>query len=78
MMSWVSETVRGKEDKWIRSGMRFATKEEAQAACFKHQVRKDAFWAQGYPPVKKMRVVEVDEPVNYYFVDGYCLTVTDK
>ena len=61
-MSWKPEVqVMGEGDKWHRNGLVFATYEEALANALDLHGR----WSS----VTDHRAVEVDEPVNYRWVD---------
>lgn len=59
-MSWKPEVFV--EGKWSRNGLVFATKEEALASA------RDLQWR--WLLVEGVRATEVDEPVNYRWVDG--------
>lgn len=55
-MSWRWEILT---DQWMTNGLRFATKEEAEASVF--DLTKGFY---------ETRVTETDDPVNYGWVDG--------
>ena len=55
-MSWRWEILT---DQWMTNGLRFATKEEAEASVF--DLTKGFY---------ETRVTETDDPVNYRWVDG--------
>lgn len=59
-MSWKPEVKV--DGQWSRNGLVFETKEEAEANA------KDLF--RRWILVQDFRAVEVDEPVNYQWVDG--------
>ncbi len=62
-MAWTYELlVHGNGGKWSRIGMRFPTKEQADAA----GLAKFSAWTL----CEEYRVVEVDEPANYEIRDG--------
>jgi hypothetical protein len=62
-MSWKSEVLADSSGVWAGNGLRFDTKEEAEAYV------KDLFgrWTQ----VRETRVVKSEDVVNYRWVDGY-------
>jgi hypothetical protein len=63
MSSWKPEVlVAGNGDKWSRNGLVFATEQEA----FENARALMSRWML----VTDFRAVEVDEPVNYAWVDG--------
>ena len=61
-MSWRPEVIADSSGKWIPNALRFATKVEAEANV------SDLFGR--WTAVREIRVVEVDDPVNYRYVDG--------
>lgn len=62
-MSWRPEVqVRGEGDKWHSNGLRFATKEEAEASASDLYSRWTSTTAH--------RAAESDDPVNYTHIDG--------
>jgi hypothetical protein len=62
-MSWKPEVqVMNEGDKWHRNGLVFATREEAEANA------QDLY--SRWTMTTAWRAVEVDEPVNYRWVDG--------
>jgi hypothetical protein len=61
-MSWKPEVTVFGETGWVGNGLRFATKEEAEANVANLSWR----WTL----VKDTRVVESDDPVNYRWVNG--------
>lgn len=61
-MSWRPEVIADNSGKWTPNGLRFATKEEAEANARDLSSR----WVS----VRNWRVVESDEPVNYVYRDG--------
>ena len=62
-MAWKPEVqVQGEGDKWHRNGLVFATREEAEANA------ADLF--SRWTLTTAHRAVEVDEPVNYRWVNG--------
>jgi len=61
-MAWKPEVMVAGETKWCGNALRFATKEEAEGNV------KALMWK--WTAVNDTRVVEVDEPVNYAWVDG--------
>lgn len=66
-MSWKPEVIADNSGKWCGNGLRFATREEAEA-----NVRAlESRWFL----VRATRVVESDEPVNYAWVDGGLVAV---
>lgn len=56
-MSWRPEVIADSSGKWCPNGLRFATREEAEANVANLAAR---WW-----PVRETRVVECDDPVNY-------------
>jgi hypothetical protein len=62
-MSWKPEVIADNSGKWTANGLRFATREEAEA-----NVRD--LWSR-WTLVRETRVVESDDPVNYRWVDGH-------
>lgn len=56
-MSFRPEVIADSSGKWVPNGLRFTTREEAQA-CVEEQAAR--WWL-----VTDYRVVEVDDPVNY-------------
>lgn len=56
-MSWAPEVIADSSGKWSRNGLRFATKEEAEANALN--------LASRWTLVRDIRAVETDEPVNY-------------
>lgn len=60
-MSWKPEVIADPDGKWCGNGLRFATKEEAEANVADLKRR----WVL----VTDTRVVESDDPVNYAWVD---------
>ena len=63
-MSWKSEVVaeKGENVPWAGNALRFATQEEAEAYVKDLSMR----WML----VRKTRVIESRDPVNYKFVNG--------
>jgi hypothetical protein len=61
-MSWKPEVQTDNTGTWAGNGLRFATKEEAEANA---SALGDRWFA-----VRDTRAVESDDPVNYRFVDG--------
>jgi hypothetical protein len=60
-MSWKPEVLAVGDDKWVTNGLRFATKEEAEAYALDLSLH--------YTMVRDTRAVEVDDPVNYTYHD---------
>lgn len=74
-MSWKPEVLAVGDDKWVTNGLRFATKEEAEAYALDLSLH--------YTMVRDTRAVEVDDPVNYTYhdhqlrpVEGITVTAT--
>jgi hypothetical protein len=61
-MSWKPEVIADNSGEWCGNGLRFTTKEEAEANVFDLSMR----WIL----VRETRVVESDDPVNYRYIDG--------
>ncbi len=61
-MSWKAEVIADSSGEWVPNGLRFATKEEAEANVRDLMSRWFA--------VTDTRVVESTDPVNYKWVDG--------
>jgi hypothetical protein len=61
-MSFKPEVIADSSGKWCGNGLRFATKEEAEANVFDLSMR----WIL----VRDTRVVESNDPVNYRYIDG--------
>ena len=61
-MSWKSEVIADSSGKWAGNGMRFSTKEEAEASVQNLKAR----WML----VTDTRVVESNDPVNYMWIGG--------
>jgi hypothetical protein len=55
--SWAPEVIADGSGKWSRNGLRFATREEAEANV------QNLSWR--WLSVRETRVVESDDPVNY-------------
>ena len=69
-MSWQPEVkVAGEGDKFYSNGLRFATREEAEANV------KDLMWR--WTSVTETRVVESSDPVNYQWLDDGLVKVTE-
>jgi hypothetical protein len=66
-MSWKPEVIADSSGKWAGNGLRFATKEEAEANVANLFMR----WTS----VRETRVVESDDPVNYAWTDGRLVAV---
>jgi hypothetical protein len=64
-MSWKPEVLAVGDDKWVTNGLRFATKEEAEAYIS----------AMHWTLVYETCVVETDDPVNYRWVEGKLVPV---
>ena len=60
-MSWKPEVIADNTGKWCGNQLRFATREEAEQNVYDLSMRWYA--------VRKTRVVESDEPVNYTYHD---------
>jgi len=60
-MSWKPEVIADNSGQWCGNQLRFATREEAEANVYDLSMRWFA--------VRKTRVVESDEPVNYTYHD---------
>ena len=69
-MSWMYEIKVYGDPKFYRNSVVFATKEEAEKAGY----NKFFNWFSA----DEYRVVEVDEPVNYKWVDGEGLVSVEK
>lgn len=67
-MSYAPEVIAGNSEKWSGNGLRFATREEAEANV------ADLF--SRWMLVKETRVVESSDPVNYAWVNGRLEMVT--
>lgn len=61
-MSWKPEVIADSSGKWTPNGLRFATREEAEANV------KDLSYR--WSAVREIRVVESDDPVNYAWRNG--------
>lgn len=61
-VSWAPEVIADSLGKWSRNGLRFATKEEAEASAKELMMR---WWA-----VTDTRATPTSDPVNYRFVNG--------
>lgn len=69
-MSWKPEVIADSSGTWCDNGLRFATREEAEANVLALAVR----WFL----VRETRVVETDEPVNYAWVDGALVRLEEE
>lgn len=67
-MSWKPEVIADSSGKWCGNGLRFATKEEAEANARNLMMRWFA--------VTDTRATESSDPVNYAWVDGSLVEVT--
>lgn len=61
-MSWKSEVIADSTGEWVGNGLRFATKDEADAYVTDLAIRWTA--------VRQHRVVASDEPVNHHWEGG--------
>jgi hypothetical protein len=61
-MSWKPEIAFYVPDVWISNGLRFPTREEAEASVLDLAIRSSA--------VEDWRVVECDDPANYRYCGG--------
>jgi hypothetical protein len=61
-MSWKPEVKTDNSGQWYGNALRFATKAEAEANVYDLMCRWTLVWDN--------RVVEVDDPVNYAWIDG--------
>jgi hypothetical protein len=61
-MSWKPEVIADSSGEWVGNGLRFATREEAEANVKNLEMRWFA--------VRETRVVESTDPVNYAWVNG--------
>lgn len=61
-MSWKAEVIADNSGQWCANGLRFATKEEAEASAHELSCR---WWL-----VRETRTAESDDPVNCRFEDG--------
>ncbi len=68
-MSWRPEVIADNSGQWTPNGLRFATKEEAEANVYDLSMR----WFL----VRETRVTESDDPVNYRYVDGKLIAVEE-
>ena len=68
-MSYKPEVVDDNSGKWAGNGLRFATREEAEANVRDLRAR----WLL----VTDTRVVESDDPVNYRWIDGQLVAVEE-
>ena len=68
-MSWKPEVIADDSGKWAGNGLRFATREEAEANV--------AALARKWFLVRETRVVECTDPVNYRWVDGHLKPVEE-
>ena len=66
-MSWKPEVIADNSGKWCGNGLRFATKEEAEANVFALSMR----WIL----VRETRAVESADPVNYRWENGQLIAV---
>ena len=66
-MSWKPEVIADNSGKWCGNGLRFATKEEAEANVFALSMR----WIL----VRETRAVESDDPVNYRWENGQLVAI---
>lgn len=66
-MSYRIEVIADSSDKWVGNALRFATEEEADLYVL------DLAWR--WTAVRKSRVVQSDEAVNYAWQDGALLPV---
>jgi hypothetical protein len=70
MQSWKPEVQADATDQWYANALRFATKEEAEMSA--------RSLASRWSSVRKWRVMESDDPVNYAIgVDGNVVEVKD-
>lgn len=69
-MSWKPEVIADDSGEFCGNGLRFATKEEAEA-----NVRD---LASRWMLVRETRVVECDDPVNYQWIDGRLVSLETK
>jgi hypothetical protein len=67
-MSWRPEVIAD-TSKWTPNGLRFATKEEAEANIANHSSRWFA--------VRETRVVESEDPVNYAWRGGRLVAIEE-
>jgi hypothetical protein len=68
-MAWKPEVIADDTGNWYGNGLRFATKEEAEANAFDLMMRWTA--------VREIRAVECDDRVNYRWVPGEGLASVD-
>jgi hypothetical protein len=68
-MSFRPEVIADETGKWLPNGLRFATREEAEA-----NVRDLAFC---WYAVRDTRVVACDDPVNYDYTSGKLVPVKE-
>jgi hypothetical protein len=68
-MAWKPEVIADDTGNWYGNGLRFATKEEAEANVFDLMMR----WTE----VRDTRVVECNDRVNYRWVPGKGLANID-
>lgn len=69
-MSWRPEVIADGGGKWVGNGLRFATKEEAEA----NVKNLEARWIL----VRETRVVESEDAPNYAWVDGGLVAIPEK
>lgn len=62
-MSWKPEVIADNSGKWCDNALRFATRIEAE----QHVQNLASRWIL----VRKTRVVESPDPVNYIYLDGH-------
>lgn len=67
-MSWKPEVRTVKDPKWYSNALVFATEQEAKDSA------SDLMYRWG--AVEECRAVEVDEPVNYSYIDQHLIPVT--
>lgn len=60
-MSWRPEVIADSSGQWTPNGLRFATKEEAEASALDLSMRWTA--------VRETRAAESTDPVNYTYID---------
>jgi hypothetical protein len=68
-VSWKPEVIADSSGEWCGNGLRFATKEEAEANVLDLSMR----WFL----VRDTRAVESEDPVNYRWVPGKGLEAVD-
>ena len=69
-MSFKPEVIADTSGKWCANALRFATREEAAANVQDLMMR----WLA----VRKTRIVESDDPVNYRYINGRLESLTSE